>query len=121
MDTKVEEKKELYEVLIIKRDQNHIVVMSVPSYDKCYEKWTELLKIWTEALKDKIPFVLKDPVVTAFDPGLIMEISIMPVMKVAESKYDNPYQKEMMKKGLSQTLRSNGNALNSDILDEGYR
>lgn len=116
---KVEEKKQVYEILIIRNDQNHISALQSDNYDKCFERWEELTKIWTEAVEGEKPFVLKDPIVTAFNPGLIREITIRPVMTVSESKNENPYHKRMMKDGLSATL--NNVTGGSDLLDGGYR
>lgn len=115
---KVEETKQVYEVQIIRIDQNHIVALTSDNYDKCFERWEELTKIWTEAIDGKKPLVLKDPVVTAFDPGLVREITVRPVMTVPASKNDNPYHKRMVKEGLSNMLN---NPAGSDLLDGGYR
>jgi hypothetical protein len=116
MQVNTEEKKQIYEVLIIKQDHNHITVKQTDNYDSAFEKWNLLTEDWTKALKEKVPFILKDPIITAFDPGIIKEITVRPVMEVPESKYDNPYQKQMLKKGLSGMFNSI-----PDLLDEGYR
>lgn len=116
-----EEKKQLYEVWIVKHNDEPIIAMNTNQYDKSFEKWKELTDAWVNALRDKTPFILNSPIVTAFDPGAVKEITIRPVMEVAESKYANPYQQKMMKDGLTNTLRSVGNLVNTDILDEGYR
>lgn len=115
-----EEKKQLYEVWIVKYNDEPISVMSTDKYDESYEKWIELKDTWMNALKEKTPFILTSPVVTAFDPGTIKEVTIRPVMQVAESKYNNPYHQQMLRDGLGKTLRNSGNMLSSDILDEGY-
>lgn len=117
---KVEEKKQVvYEVLIIRNDQNHIMALQSDNYDKCFERWEELTKVWTEAVEGSKPFVLKDPVITAFNPGLIREITVRPVMTTTESKNDNPYHKRMLKNGLSNMLDNVTG--DSDLLDGGYR
>jgi len=120
MQAQNEEKKQIYELLILKHDQNHIVALSTDSYDKCYETWKTLVDLWTKSVSDKVPFILTEPVVTAFDPGTIKEITVRPLMTVPESKYANPYQKEMMKKGLTGMLQPS-NSSDSDLLDQGYR
>lgn len=121
MQNKIEEKKQIYEVILLKHNQEHIVVISTDKYDTAFEKWEQLTKTWTEALKDKVPLIIKDPIVTAFDPGLVKEITVRPIMEVLESKYENPYQQSMMKNGLSKVLRNTQNSSGSpDLLDEGY-
>lgn len=117
---KVEEKKQLYDIVIIKHDNNHIIALSTDNYDKCFETWKSLVAKWEESITKKSPYSMVEPIVTAFDPGLIKEITLRPVMEVPESRYDNPYQKRMMKDGLSSMLKP-GNAINPDMLDEGYR
>lgn len=113
-----EEKKQIYEVWIVKYNDDPISVFSTDKYDAAYERWGELKDTWINALKDKIPFILTKPVVTAFDPGTIKEIAVRPIIQMAESKYDNPYQKDMIKNGFAKTLRNPTPA--SDLLDDGY-
>lgn len=117
-----EEKKQIYEVWIIKYNDEPISILATDKYDESYEKWKFLTDVWVNALKDKTPFIITNPVVTAFDPGTVKEITVRPVMKVAESKYENPYHQQMMKNGLGNTLKSVSavSVFNSEILDEGY-
>lgn len=115
--SQTEEKKQVYEVWILRHDEQHICCISEMNYDKCFEGWEKLVKDWKASLSEKAPFSMSKPVVTAFDPGLIKEITLRPVIQVAESKYDNPYQKQMMRDGLANTLKPTG----PDILDGGYR
>lgn len=115
--SKIEEKKQIYEVWILRHDDQHICSISETNYDKCFENWEKLLKEWKFSISEKTPFAMTVPIVTAFDPGLIKEITLRPVVQVAESKYDNPYHEKMRKEGLTNTLRPTG----SDILDGGYR
>ena len=117
----VEEKKQIYEVWVVRYQDEPISILSTDKYDAAYEKWKEMLDAWVLSLKDKVPFMITSPVVTAFDPGQIKEVTLRPLMKVAESRYNNPYQQEMMKQGLTNTLSRPGNILNSGILDEGYK
>jgi len=118
--SKVEEKKQIYEVWILRRDEQHICCISEMSYDKCFEDWKKLVSDWKSSISEKTPFSMITPVVTAFDPGLITEITLRPVASVTESKYDNPYQQKMMRDGLMSTLKG-GNGPTPDILDGGYR
>lgn len=117
--SQTEEKKQVYEVLILRHDGEHISCFSEMNYDKCFETWTKLVTDWKSSISEKVPFSITVPVVTAFDPGLIKEICLRPVIQVSESKYDNPYQQKMMRDGLANTLR--GATTLPDILDGGYR
>lgn len=119
--SKTEEKKQIYEVWILRHDGEHIRSISDSNYDSCYEDWKLLSDKWKECVASKVPIVLDKPVVTCFDPGLIKEITLRPVVEVTESKYKNPYQQQMMRDGLGNTLKNNGNIINPDILDQGYR
>jgi hypothetical protein len=118
--SKTEEKKQVYEVWILRHDEQHICSISEMNYDKCFENWEKLVKDWKSSISDKTPFSMSKPVVTAFDPGLIKEITLRPVVQVAESKYDNPYQQKMMRDGLANTLKGVNSPI-PDILDGGYR
>lgn len=113
-----EERKAIYEVQIVKHDGDHIIACSNTKYDVVYETWKNLVTLWTESIKSKVPMIIEDPIVTAFDPGLIKKIDLKPVMHEEESKYGNPYFKKMMKEGFSKTVRDTGG---SDLLDEGYQ
>lgn len=119
--TKTEEKKQIYEVWILRHDGEHICSLSDTNYDKCFEDWKVLSNKWKESIASKSPIELNKPVVTCFDPGVIKEITLRPVIEVTESKYQNPYQQKMVKEGFTSTFKNNGNILNSDILDQGYR
>jgi len=58
-----------------------------------------------------------------FDPGLIYEITIKLITETPSSRYDNPYQKQMEKHGLSNMIgrRPQGQTAEGDLLDGGYR
>ena len=120
---KQEEKKQIYELVLIKYEvQQSIILLSTDSYDVAFEKWQEITDLWTKCVQDKVPMKITTPVVTAFDPAAIREISVRPVMEAPVSKYDNPYQQNMMRKGLTQSLKDSGNTgpVHPDILDGGY-
>lgn len=119
--SQTEERKQIYEVWILRHDGEHICSMSSTDYDKCFEDWQSLSGKWKEAIVAKSPIDLIKPLVTCFDPGLIKEITLRPVVSITESKHQNPYQQKMMRDGLTNTLKNNGNIINPDILDQGYR
>lgn len=114
---KNEEKKPSYVVAILRRDGDHIFVLEDTNYDKVFETYTEVTAKWASCIKDTVPFSLTSPVVTTFDPGLIYEIKINPVVETpASSKYDNPYANQMRQKGLAAMQGPTG-----ENLDQGYR
>jgi hypothetical protein len=109
--------KQVYVVLILRRDLNHITVLETENYDSAFELWTSLKDKWPEKLKEQKPFELTKPIVSAFDPGLISEIKIE-TYTIQESVAHNPYTQEMQKNGLSSTLSK---LKTSDLLDRGYK
>lgn len=119
--SKIEEKKQIYEVWILRHDGEHICSLSSTDYDKCFEDWQSLSGKWKEAITAKTPIDLIKPVVTCFDPGLIKEITLRPVIQVTESKHQNPYHQQMTRDGFGNTIKNNGNILDPNILDQGYR
>ena len=115
MSQKKEEKKPTYALHIMRRDNNHISVVESANYDETYELYEKLTVQWADCIKEQKPFSLKSPVVTTFDPGLIYEITILPVMiEQPSNRHDNPYQQKMIKEGF-------GNQFGQNILDGGYR
>lgn len=116
MTQQKEEKKPLYGLFIMRRDENHISVIESLNYDEVFEAYKKLVADWAACVKELRPFSLSTPVVTTFDPGLIYEITVRPILaETAVSKYDNPYQQKMMKNGFQNTFAS------PDVLDGGYR
>lgn len=112
-----EEKKPSYVCIILRKDSEHIAVLEDTNYDKVYDEYTRLITEWTRCIKENIPFSLKSPVVTTFDPGLIYEIKLNPVVEtIASSRNDNPYAQKMRRDGLASMQTYRG-----ENLDEGYR
>ena len=103
----------VYQVLIMRTNGDHIPIIESPDYDKCYERWKELHTLWTSCAKETKPFVLEEPVVTAFSPTMIYEINLVPVstQDMASSKSNNPYQKAMHERGFSGTFPTQGRDL----------
>ena len=116
MKERGEEAKTLYNVNIIRSDGNHISAIESDNYDECFELWQALTKAWTEASNENKPFEMITPIVTSFNPVLILEIALVPVMEQKANKHNNPYQQQMVDKGLSSVLSRTG----SDLLDGGY-
>lgn len=111
---KNEEKKPSYVLVILRRDGEHIAVLEDNNYDKVFEAYNEVAAKWASSIKEQTPFSLTSPVVTTFDPGLIYEIKINPVVETAaSSKYDNPYANKMRQNGLG--------SMQGENLDQGYR
>jgi len=110
------DKKQTYAVIVLKRNQDHIVVLETLDFDEAHKLYGELKEKWTKSLHDQTPFELSTPLVTAFDPGLIYEITIRPITE-SDINPNNPYRKEMINRGFSNTFNKNTNS----ILDEGYK
>lgn len=113
-----EKKLETYSVWVMRRDQAHITVMETGSFEEADKVWQDLNSRWTNSLKEQVPFILRAPLVTAFDPGLIYEIALLPYGNTNVAS-DNPYQQNMRQNGFSNTF--NKVARTGDILDGGYR
>lgn len=112
------EQNPIYAVQILRRDQNHIEVLNSTDFNKCLGRWKELHQLWAESSKEEKPFVLEDPMLTAFQPGLITEIRLIPITADMQNQSNNPYHKQMVQNGLGATLPSMSGV---DILDNGYR
>lgn len=97
--------KMVYGVIICRSDAQHIIVMEDPNYDKCFKVWEDLHSRWTTAAKEQHPFVLTQPLVTAFAPSMIYEIKLVP-MNTEEnaSQSHNPYYKAMNEQGFTRTF-----------------
>lgn len=106
----------IYSVVILRTDGQHIDMPSNPDYDKCYAEWKKLSDEWKDAAKEQRPFVLLDPIVTAFAPALIYEIRLIPVStQEMASQTHNPYSKRMQEEGFGRTFPGQGH----DLLSRG--
>ncbi len=115
---KEEEKKEtVYEIFIARNDMElPMTVYRSAVYEECYEKWQKLYKQWQETSEENKAFVIEDPIVTAFNPVLIREITLRPIVEQSAGKYKNPYQREMIDKGFSEVFGNRG-----ELMDNGYK
>lgn len=111
------EQKVVYAVFVLRTDQQHITAIESDNYDECYETWESLHNVWMEASAENKPFVMTKPIVTAFHPGLISEITLRPIVEQSASKNQNPYQKNMVNNGFSNSFPTGGGV---DLLDNGY-
>lgn len=105
-----------YMVAVLRSDGNHIIMDEAVSFEGAREKWIYLTRYWEECVKEKKPFIIESPIVTAFDPSMIYEIVLRPKSTTTSN---NPYQKEMQSKGLSEMMKGAG--LGAGLLDGGYR
>jgi len=113
---KTKEQNIVYAVLVLRTDQNHITVLESANYDECFNCWSELTAQWKETAKEGSPFQITNPIVTSFSPGMITEITVVPVQAQNQALNDNPYQKDMMKEGFANTF-----GRNTGVLDNGYK
>lgn len=108
-----------YQVLIIRRDGAHINAFESKDFDKSKVKWRELTDQWISVIEESNkPFVLEQPLVVAFDPGLISEVLINAVEE--EQKDNNPYKQNQDQNGLGKSLQNFTSGM-SGMKDEGYR
>lgn len=111
------EKKQTYGVLLLKRNGDHIVLLETESFEEADKRWSEVQETWTESLKSQTPFILRSPIITAFDPGIILEINLVPQTKMETIRNpSNPYAQRMNKEGLAATMGNRG----SEMLDGGF-
>jgi hypothetical protein len=111
------ETKQTYAVFLMKRDQEHLMVLETEQFEEADKKWFEMRDLWTECLKSQTPFTLRSPMITAFDPGMIYEISLVPKIKTETVRNPaNPYAQRMNKEGLAATMGNRG----SEMLDGGF-
>ena len=107
-----------YQVLIVRRDGAHINAFESEDFDEAKAKWRKITDQWMESLKSEIAFELEEPIVIAFDPGLILEVSIAPVE--TNQKEDNPYKQSMSQNGLGNSLQTFTGGMDG-LSDKGYR
>jgi hypothetical protein len=120
--SKEEKKIPVYGLWVLRRDGQHIEVVESSNYDEVFERYNQVKIEWAQAIKDKTPFELTKPIVTSFDPGLIYEITIKLITETTTSRYENPYQQNMVKNGFSSMFKSPQQTIQggSDLLDGGY-
>lgn len=113
--------KENYAVILLRTDQNHIV-LQVEGFEQAYQKWAEYRDLWVKCLHEKKPLEVTEfeqQLVAAFDPALVYEIVVR--KKDVTINQNNPYHKEMMDRGFSNTIKQRGVGVTQDLLDQGYR
>jgi len=107
--------KQEYELCIFTKTGKKLVVEKSTNFDEVFVKWKEVKDLWSTSIKEQKPFELTKPIVTAFDPGLIFEITVLPVEETVTAKHsNNPYANQMQKEGLGSMLGSRG------MLDQGF-
>lgn len=108
-----------YELYIKRKNEDHLSIEIGEDFTKLKSAWERLHKEWTESISEKRPFVIETPVVTAFDPGLINEISLAPYTGQQERDPLNPYERQMQIDGFGKSINNFNNTHQS--LDQGYR
>jgi hypothetical protein len=115
---KKKEEKTIYGTFVMLRGLDHIIALETDNYDEAFDLWKNLKEEWTACINESKPFEMISPIVTAFDPNLIYEITVRPVVETTSSNNHNPYKKAMVNHGFGHTL---GNSqLLSDVKDGGY-
>jgi hypothetical protein len=112
--------EENYSIILLRTDGDHII-LDVGNIENAYTKWATYRDEWSKSLQDKKPLIVVEKdlgIVTAFNPGIVYEIIIR--KKDLRVSANNPYQKEMLEKGFSQTFGSHTKS-GHDLLDRGYK
>lgn len=130
---KTAEPKQVLQVLLYRKDEAEpTVIMESDNFAQCKKVWKQLIEKWTKAHKEAEPFVLESPIVTAIEPGIVAEIKVFPKMEPQlQIDPNNPYQRDMLNRGLAQSMRGvapgniydngAGGIAYSDMMDEGYK
>lgn len=117
------EEKLTYAVIIIRKDGNHIIALESEDYDACHDRWKSLVEQWHKkgGIENPGPFVIEDPIVTAFEPGLISSITIKPLEKDVKrtKRHHNPFENKMQQEGLSSMFSGHPGA--DQLLDGGFK
>jgi len=101
--------KEKYVVKLFRKDGVDFDCLISENFTECEAFWKELHSTWVKCHNDKEVFILKSPIMTAFEPGLISEISLIPYKDDIPTVDDNnPYKTNMRNNGLENTLRGVG-------------
>lgn len=104
--------KSVYSIFIFRTDGQHLEVYSSNNFDACFQRWEQLTTEWTSAVKEERPFILRDPIVTAFSPNLIFELKLLPVSsQEMAAKSHNPYNQKMYEEGFGKVFPSQGRDL----------
>ena len=82
-----------YVVRMFRKDGEVLDLLKSDDFKKCKALWVNVTKQWQECHKEAQVFLLEKPIITAFEPGLISEILVLP--------YTNPVS------NIDLTLRSN--------------
>lgn len=106
-----------YIVRLYKKTNDFIDLLKSNNFDECKTLWRSFITQWEECAKETRPFIVEQPVVTAFEPGLISSIVVEPANTATSN--DNPYQQQMQSQGFTNTMRNFSQG--ADVLDKGYR
>jgi len=116
----MEDRQISYGLFILLRDrQESLLVCETSDFSEIKTKWHELTELWAECIEKQKPFKLEEPRLTAFDPGLIKEITIHAADATSKVDQSNPYKKNMVNKGFTESLKNNSTY--PDLLDNGYK
>ncbi len=95
----------LFGVFIVKKDKNVISIIQTSNYEEAEKIWNVLTEQWTKCILDRKPFILSNAVnKSAFDPGMIEEITIKTVELANRINPNNPFLQEMQRNGFSNTF-----------------
>lgn len=118
-----EPQKRVFAVTMMKRDQNHTIVAQTENIEEARRIWDQLVAQWTKCVRESTPFIIDTNVVaTAFDPGMIYEITIKSTELTSRFNPNNPYQNNMQQHGFTETFGkfSRAGTVGQDVLDNGF-
>ena len=103
----------VYQVVILRTNGDHLSILETDNFQQCFSKWEELHTQWQECVKNNCPYIIQEPIITAFTPSMIYEISVVPVAPRDMNKTHNPYERQMYEQGFGKTFPGQG----YDLLD----
>ena len=108
-----------YVIYLFRKDlQENIQISEHETLEEADKAWEELTDYWSQTLKEQVPFKMKVPYRSSFDPGLIGEIKIEFVQETKEE--NNPYKRSMQQKGFTAALNDHFQG-GPNLLDGGYK
>lgn len=95
----------LYSVLILRHDQQHVIIVQTDNKDEARNAYTELVDKWSLALKESQPFLIDNGITaSATDPKMISDIRLEATAINNRINPNNPFMQEMQSNGFSNTF-----------------
>lgn len=109
-----------YAVCLFRRNSEEpLVLTQADKFEDAKKVWNFAHEEWKNSVTEKRPFILEQPIVTAFDPSLVLEILVTPIRSQAR-KSSNPYERATQRHGFTEVF-NNPTGTVGDLTDQGYR